>query len=73
MILWWLLRDLFEGKLRIHISKHFSFSLTAKMYGLKPCLWKYIWNYETKMTKEKSNLSFPLSKDFQTAHGLVYS
>lgn len=42
MIFWWLLRDLFEGKLRIHISKLFSCSLTAKMHDLKPCLWKYI-------------------------------
>lgn len=42
MIFWWLLRDLFEVKPRIHISKQFSCSLTAKMHDLKACLWKYI-------------------------------
>ncbi len=75
MIFWWLLRDLFEGKLRIHISKLFSCSLTAKMHDLKPCLWKYTYLklVKPRWQKKKSNLSFPLSKDFQTAHGLVYS
>ncbi len=55
MIFWWLLRDLFEGKLRIHISKLFSCSLTAKMHDLKPLSLKiYVSKTsETKMTKKE--------------------
>lgn len=58
MISWWLLRDLFEVKLCIHISEHFFCSLTAKMHDLIPSISENIFETsEMKMPKKKSNLS----------------